>query len=122
MRGHLHIPDMLLICAAKREVREGKHDGDFEAALEYAGKTSHYDKERWTDKFKHENILTKFNRLRPDSKLTQNSDNSGMMGNVDAKEKPVMPWETLQVDAGDQNINPWIEALKAWVDFLKPDS
>ena len=34
MRGHLHIPDMLLICAAKREIREGKHKGDFETSAQ----------------------------------------------------------------------------------------
>ena len=120
MRGHLHIPDMLLICAAKREIREGKHKGDFEQALNHASQESGYDEQRWTLKFRHENILTKFNRLRPDKKLTQDTHNNGIMKTIKLEEKEKKPWELDSEGGDEESDNPWIEALKNWVKFLKP--
>ena len=80
-------------------------------ALNHASQESGYDEQRWTLKFRHENILTKFNRLRPDKKLTQDTHNNGIMKTIKLEEKEKKPRE-LDSEGDEESDNPWIEALK----------
>lgn len=115
MRGNLHIPDMLLICAAKWEIRKGNHDGDFTKALEHVASESKFPKDRWELKFIHDNIRTKFDGLKPDKVLTSETDNIALLNDKQSKSSFVPPWESKNEVSND---NPWIKALEKWVEFL----
>ena len=113
MRGHLHIPDLLLILASKQEYIEGRKT-TFLEALNYVADMSGYVNNRWEQKFDHEVVHTKFSRM----KVKVNDDNSESENNYDDEEGEI-DWGGDGTKDGE---NYWIIALTKWVEFLSRDN
>jgi hypothetical protein len=107
MRGHLHIPDLILILAAKQEYIKGDAE-KLADALDLVAQQSGYNREKWFDKFDHEAVLTKFTKLKPivDEENHEPDDD---------EDEDEIDWGGTKQNSSD---NYWITALTNWVKFL----
>ena len=104
IRGHLHIPDLLLILAAKQEFIQG-NKSTFKEALTFVANQSGYLEPKWGDKFEHDGVESDFTFLKQDEDNAETSDDEDDFwgGGAEPSESP----------------NYWITALTKWVEFLE---